>query len=644
MGVAVVSNTAGCRDTDVLKHINYRQSAETVDYDNDNKFLISNPDSQVTSESVSAVEVDRDAKPTEEKQNLVVYSSDPNATRYTAKKSLFSLDPDYNGLEASDGVQLVQTKKKEEEAVDKETADKATQESVENTGIVETSQGNGESQSKKQKDGEGASSKAKEEKPEAGEGGGSGGEVETVDTTGKYTRPPKVGTIAAYGQAAVIVEMLGGEGALVAADKELLDSEFSTVFKSQGAADITTGWKDDGSAKKIDVDAIIKSGAETVLVYSSNYQDDMKDADRKALKDAGISMTVIPNLTNSTYIKQAVTTVGEMLSEAEDIGNAGQTTDIAKAYSEFHDSVVSACVSANGGTLAGSTTYENKNRSRYSYNAGALYTLLIDYYDDSASFKGVFANNWTPECDGVGLCTYGYGSSATSFYIQAGGLINNAAEKGNGDDTGTIPAWQFSANSMNFSKDKFSYSAGGAFAKSASARGSAWSQVLFTTELNQAGNGVGSSFGTESFPSIIVGSQHAKTQIVKNSKKSDGAYHPYGLAQSKDSGILVKAFGKLVGTGICYSSIGVEGSTRGESNAFSSGQIDESAVYVNPHGLFSSWTEGSIESVLEAAWVNDEVAGNDEKVGAEDLVEQFYETFYHYELSGSQLKDIMDGE
>ncbi len=650
-----VCGLVGCRPTDAFKHINYTQESTNVDTDNPIKYLINDPGSEIESSLVSGKEVDKKATPTDEQQNLVVFSSNPNTDKHKAKKSVFSLSPDFTGLEASDGVKLAASKKTEK-TIDKDTVDeakeknessrsrssKSTSKSSDDKGTKAKSgkgkKGNDDSEEK----GKGQDGKKKESDTDGD--GGAGGDVPEVDTTSKYTEPKKVDAIAAFGELGTIVQMVGGKGALVAADKELLSSDFSKVFADEGASSIETGWSDDGSAQKINVDKIIDSGAKTILVSSGSYQNDLSNAQKKKLKNAGITFTVVNRLSNSTYIKQTVRTVGKMLSEAKGIGNESKTEKIASDYADYHDEVISNCVDANGGKLAGFSTYETKNSKRYSYNENARYTLLVDYYDDSAEFTGVFGGSWTPQCDGIGISTFGYGATPSSFYIQAGGLINNAAVKGTQNDTGTIPVWQFNSNSMTFVKSKWSFSSSGEFTKTDSVKASAWGQVLLTTGVNASGYGVGSSFGTDTFPTIIVCSKSAKNKIINNSAKANGAYHPYDLASASQGGIAVSYFGKKVGNNVCQSSIGVDGSESGGVNTFSSGKIDDSSVHVNPKGMASSWMKGSAESFLEAAWVNDVVQENSSQVDVEKTVRDFYSEFYRHSLSNSELSSILSGE
>ena len=102
--VAALCLMTGCRASDALKEIIYTQTAETVDYDNPQKYYINDSTADQTSDQVSASETSEDQTPSDTVQNLVVYSSDPNQDTFTAKKSAFSDNPDFNGIEASEEV------------------------------------------------------------------------------------------------------------------------------------------------------------------------------------------------------------------------------------------------------------------------------------------------------------------------------------------------------------------------------------------------------------------------------------------------------------------------------------------------------------------------------------------------------------
>lgn len=470
--------------------------------------------------------------------------------------------------------------------------------------------------------------------------------------------PPSVSKIAAFGEYAVIVQALGGKGALAAADKELLSSDFSKVFAEHGASKIATGWGDDGqTADKMDVDVIIKSGAQAILVPSSSYSaagNGLSKKDLAKLKAAGVALVVLYPLTNTTYLKKDVETVGAMLSSSKSCEFDSKAR--AAAYIRFHDNLVSRCVSANGG-LAGTQVYELRNRNSYKANANAKYTLLVDEYDTSAHFnKEIGQVSLTT--NGVGVATFNYSQTPISYYIQVGGLVNTGAAKSTESSKGTLGVWQFNTNIRNFRKDYWSYDSDGAFAKSDDAgeiSAAGWDTVLTTASSERNGisvgsdipiTGLGASFGSPLFPRIIAGTRQVKEMMIENSMDEHGLYHAYGIPTKALDGSNGRFNPSTYGlayssTNILFASIGIDGGN-GQVSTFASGVIPDSAICVNPHGLFDSWTEGTLEACLEAAWVTDVVNGEMD-VGYEDLVKEFYATFYGYDLSASELDSILAG-
>lgn len=634
--------TTGCRSSDVLTEVVYDQSSTDIDYDNPTKYYINDSTAKQKSDQVPAKETSKTATDTDKTQNIVVYSSKPNHKEYTAKKSVFAKNPDFKGLEASEGVKFYASKdkdavvrpaeKKDEEKKDNDTSQSSSKsKGTDGSG----SGGSGDSSSS----GNTASPKAKTKKAEqADKGGGGNGKVKVVDTTSLFSDPPKVDRIAAYGDAATIVQMVGGKGALVAADGTLLKSKFKSVFADEGASSIATGWSDDGSASKIDVDAIIKAKADTILCFDSDYQKGIPKADRNKLKKAKVTFTVIPALTNTTYIKAAVDKVGQMLSEAKDIGQAGKTEENSDGYADFADGLVEDCVAANGGKLAGSGVYENKNGGKYTTDTDAPYTLLIDGFDADARFSKAFRGWKLDSGKGVALATVGWKSSPASFYLQCGGLINNAAYKSTSSDSGRMPVWQFNTNLLSIAKSSWSRVPEGV--PDGNLNKSAWTGTLLTTSVNKASNGVGASFGSGTFPNVIAATKKIKSQFVSASKSDGDLYYPYGLVRSD----VTNTFGRKVGGDVLWSCVGIDGADAGEENIFGKDKTVSSAVLVNPHGLFSSWLGGSPEGVLEAAWANDVAAGNGTKVGYESKIEDFYKDFYRYDLTSDQVDDIVDGD
>ncbi|MCD8376634.1 MAG: hypothetical protein LUD69_06795 [Oscillospiraceae bacterium] len=66
-------------------------------------------------------------------------------------------------------------------------------------------------------------------------------------------------------------------------------------------------------------------------------------------------------------------------------------------------------------------------------------------------------------------------------------------------------------------------------------------------------------------------------------------------------------------------------------------------ICVNPTGL-GDWVDGSPESILEAVWIAWRVQGCYEtQEDVEEIIQDFYETFYHYTLSESEMAAILAG-
>lgn len=653
--IAALCLLTGCRSSDALKEIIYDQESTVIDYENENKYKLSDPSAELVDDTVPASETSENAALTEERQNLVAYSSAPNSPQYVAKQSLWAPNPDFLGLEASSKVNFYETDDpsapfqdlgKEEEPEEEPEEEEAPDEEGAAEGSGKGSSASADSANKTTDDSDtGGNGNGDEEiaQEEGLKGTVSG------DLTGDFVDTPQIGSLAATGDLAVLVQIIGGEGALAAADTELLGSAFVQVFSDEGASLITKGWSGDGTKTgSIDVDAIIKSGAEGVLVTSSSY---LSSAEKRKLESNNINIYKVYPMTNSKYIKKDAELIGDMLDGSPCLAKGWDSVDMASQYVDFYTGLLAECVSANGGKLAGTQVYEKKNTAKYSYNAQAKFTLLLDGWDASAKYTAKI-DGWTPVSDGVALSTVGYSSSPVDYYIQSAGLIDNAAYK-SGTQSGQVIAWQFNGNVASFLKGKWSYASGGLVDKSINVTANiaqGWNMCLFTSYKSTKNAStdntftIDGSFGTEIFPTVITATQQIKDKVIANSKNPDGIYHPYDFTSASNGAMTISFFGKYTPNGTSvFSSIGVD-STNTTVNTFSEeGAIAEDSMVVNPHGIFSSWLTGSPEGVLEAAWVNDVVNAESSAVGWKTYVEDFYETFYRYSLSDKELKTIEEG-
>lgn len=645
----------GCRATDALKEIVYLQTAEVVDYDNPNKYYINDPTSDEYSDQVSATEVQGDLSASEEVQNLVIYSSNPNTDEYTAKQSLFSSTPDFNGIEASSKVNFVKSTDKDafdhevtkKEDEDEDQKQEEEEEDPEEAGLA------GEGMGLESENGAGGngSSQVQNENSDDTESEGAqadetaGREARKVDptrvaydTSDPSQKPPQVEKVAAYGEYAVIVQMVAGTGALVATDADTLSGSFSKVFDTKK---VVQAWSDGGSAKKMDVDKIIASGAQVILTTSSSYLEKLSDKDFGKLVKAGIETVVLRPMTSSQYIKKNVTTVGEMLDGTSAGAYAKNAAKRAQQYVDFHDRVIKECIDANGGHYAGKTVYQSNGKCDVSASgtdeSKSTYTVLVDAYDEKATYKGATlgSSGWAPS-KGLAYASAGYTTSPVSYYMQCGGLINNAAATTTKSASGSVPLWQFNYNSFGFSSKDWTGITVSLMDDKAIKN---MSRCLLDSGINSSNRtGLGSGLGSESFPKLITTSKAIKKSIIENSAKSNGMYTPYGWVGAEGSNRTIESFGVNLGNTVLASTIGVDGTASGEETGNLLGSsIPESAIVVNPGGLFCSWTGGSIESFLEAAWVSDEVNDAADGVDWEKEAKDFYKTFYDYDLTTSSL-------
>lgn len=640
--VAAACLVTGCRASDSLKEIVYDQSAEAIAYDNPNKVLINSSIAKQTSDVVAALDYAVDSKrATDETQNVVVYSSQPNAAEYGTKRSAFAKSPQFRGIEASESVFFYLSKEadavdhpvSEEEDEPQETPEEPPAAGGAGAGTPNSSEGDDDTGD----DGGDGDANAAPESPsvkptEADEGKSDGGDVTVgYDSTDPNQDPEQVDKIAAYGEMAVVVQMVGGKNALAATDAKTLDGGFAKVFKTK---DVARGWSDGGTAKGIDVDAIIKSGADTILVDSGQYFKSLSSKDVKKLNKAGVTQTVVYPMSNTQYLKLNVKSVAQMLCESETAEYASTAISRANDYVAFHDRVVKACASANGG-LAGKKQYQAGKDTTCTTFAGedAQYTLLIDEYDATATYTGSSKKGWTPS-KGLAFASAGYSTTPVSYYLQAAGLINNAAELTTRSDTGKLAVWQFLTNTFPFKASQWT---GNSTTKSAKA-GTDYS--LLTTSVNEMSTlPFGSSFGSSVFPTLIVTSESIKTALINNSALENGTYHPY--SHVKSTGVIDGY--KVAEDSNIFTCIGFDGDKSTTENLLGS-TIGEEHIAVNPRGLTGSWTEGSVEAFLEAAWANDVVNAGSEAVGWESELKSFYQEFYDYTLTDADLATIKSGE
>lgn len=425
---------------------------------------------------------------------------------------------------------------------------------------------------------------------------GNGGNTSIYDDEGYKKELPHVGHIAATGQYAVIVQMVGGKSALAAADADCLASlKSSGAFEGEGVEKVNTGWSGDGTdADEANVKAIRSSGAQVVLIPRGS-----STLSEKQISSLGEKITVVymPALgksdTSDTDITKAVQVIGEILKA--DTGN--KSASMADRYVAFHDKVINECKSRNGGysykSMEGTSyefIYQGSDRNKGTGSATKQAIKATAYIDSWLDYSGTYTaqqswlsykggmNGKKVDLDGgVGLSAKGKNAfNLYEYYLQASGVMDSCGKTpGNywpGKRQAIIPCnvkggikgSELAAFTTNGSYPLHFRKGGGQ-----GTTASEWTDV-------------GDSF----MPGVMARTEKIAKKLVASANSSNGFYH----------------------TGKSYK------------------------VYVVPEGIAGSWARGTVESCLLSAWAQCQIAG---KLGTSDYksyVSDFYKTFYRCDL------------
>ena len=226
----------------------------------------------------------------------------------------------------------------------------------------------------------------------------------------------------------------------------------------------------------------------------------------------------------------------------------------------------------------------------FSEDAEITYTLYVDNWDEDA----YYTIDQAAKCYGYGAAVINNSRMASSMAVSdflSRASVTNVTSLGAFARTETV---YFTPIDVNYS--------------SVSVAGSAASR-LTPIKLLSLGNYLGSA----QFRTVIAGSNSVKEGLESNE--------------------LWKSFGKVTSSNGNFTDYGFLGD---------SGEIVRSTiagdytVLVNPRGI-GSWTDGSVESVLETVWASYAITGSRSENEVRDTIMEFYSTFYRYDLSDKQL-------
>lgn len=420
--------------------------------------------------------------------------------------------------------------------------------------------------------------------------------------------PENVATVAAVGEAALFVEMLGGTNRLLAASSNFVANGLANAVFSD-MANIKGLWEKDGETAMTDAQfqQLLTTNPEAVFyIADAEYGtvQSFSEAQLTQLNQKGIYTVPLLMFSTTSNIMNNVRVMGKVLGKRNDINGAKDANDMADKYIRWIEDISKGF----GHTFSGPEKWNLDQKEPFnsgsvvrenSYAEDGQYTILISGWDDSVS---------TSRDQGVAYARTGYTrrNSPASFFLSLGGAANTAALVT--DTGGGIPYFPVVPTYMDLN--------------GANVNGKYQSADTWRSKSNQV-TGFAGNFIGDSIKKIVVDSANTYNMIMQSN-----AWAPTDhVTDNEGSG----GYGYINGSGRFIAS-NIHGS--------------DYQVIINPCGI-GSWTEGSPEAPLEALWAN-QIFNNG--LSADDAfnaiaadVQQFYQEFYGFSISSTELDYIKAG-
>lgn len=442
---------------------------------------------------------------------------------------------------------------------------------------------------------------------------GIGGTGTSYDTTGKQSKlPEKCSKVAACGYYATIVQMLGGQGGLVACDSYWqAQVKKRGLFPKEGVEKIDAVWTSNSDGEyKLDVAKLIKAKPDAILVDNAQFK--LTSSQLKKIKKAKIDVVYMPALgdssTTDAEVIAAVNTVGELLKNSKTVYYSTQQT--ANSYEKFHEQVISQCLDSNGGYTSkymGSTSTTEIFQASSSGDEQKAEKLSknrvsVAFVDDwiSTTKQSITADrNYsgrTLYLDGQKVnVASGVGISASlvkgryaliDYYFQVSGVMNTAYDgaKPSIGDNGLSARYVIIPGTV--SKSDSSYT-GKADVQSRSSQSAMWYSTgsSSSSSSDESSGQTWHTVGEEDFPGVVTKTK-SQAMLIKNSaSKVNGIYN-----------------------------------------------VDQKyKIWVMPSGIDGSWSTGTAESFLASMWTCKNITASINSNAAPECnatVNNYYKTFY----------------
>ena len=600
-----------CKPSDAIVERIYDQSSSNIDYDNPNKIFIPDETAKVTVEDLhfdkknlpKKEEVKRDLPDTQGKKNAEKVKRVEHDPKSPSKKKAPSNSGKKKGTDTKKAGETGDKKKK------KESAPKGNK-------------AGGGTEPGKSPDAETGSHSYDMDDDSY--------QNRTYDSRYGDTEdlPDDATTVAAIGELATMTQVLGKTGTLVGSSEDYLAQDaIKAVFADKGVKKIKAIWSGDGTKTTgKEVDAIIDLAPDALVVYPGQLTSKQERVIAQNCPETAV--ITAPQPTSMDNIKAGMSILAKLLKKSTD----GQSQDIRKEYDKFVDDVVDEAQDSHGG---GVVTYDaidynssdetNPAKASNLSDTDPLWTLYISNWDEDARVTATYQGSTLFTDTGAAYTRTGWAWSPLSYFMSVGGVINNAAAYGSLSTNTVQPVLGINENQVSFKWNDFSVDTdekrgGGSFTRYRAyhvlmnARDAADSSVASETH----------PLGSDDFDTVIVKNKSIKDALKEARDEEDGLYTMYESATTGQT----TGYGRVVngkeGKSIVWTTV------KGDAGY---------KILVNPCGYVGSWTDGSLESPLEALWVASEFHGHPVS-SLEEKIEEFYDTFYGYDVSSKTSKII----
>ncbi len=409
---------------------------------------------------------------------------------------------------------------------------------------------------------------------------------------GSVSEVPDHGLIVAADEVAAMAVILGGTDILIGTSESLMTD--SLAIQVLGLTDqVKTYWSGSGSSpmSSTSIQDIInkhkelkaknaKSGIVCVGVTGKNS---FSGDQIRQLQENGVSYLSLPELNSDESISNAMGLLAEVIGNQS--SNGGKNAPkIAQQYEDYCSSLV------------------NKVEKNTSSDVVTLYLSGWNY--DATLIVASGGGNELAKETGVGVVKNDPGENPLQYYLDKGGVINNAFElsRSAGNAFAAIPL------NINVYKDSTSIQNGGALT------------IYRPTEYSFALYKRSVGLGTSQFPCVVTNSINTKEALMQS--KRAGIWQDFGIVNYNNANYYgFEAYNMLVQTWVRA----------------------DFEVYVNPYGV-TGWADGSAESVLESIWAAYQINGAFTKDECISEMKNFYQKFYGYALSDSEAELILEGK